>query len=385
MKAARDSKRNTNIEILRVFSMFLIVFCHYFSSNYRFMNLDGFPRILEYWNDKLTGQTGVCCFLLITGYFMVDKSFRITRIIKTDIQAVIYSLLLCACYYILMMTQAFPTSIIPHWKGLPEITTIFQSAFPVWNSVYWFVTAYVFLLIMSPVLNLLISHLSARQHMTLIIALSGTSIWQLFSKFSVYWNNLLYVMIIYMIGAWIRLYSDRIHIRHTYLVIACVIASSALLLFLFSAEIVSNGFVAEWFKWSEHPLSGGVPVFPMIIATCIFYVVARQPVRTGNRSSQWLVHASSLIAPAMFGVYLLHGNQTFYVAFWYAVNLCIPTVTGPAMIAINAVAIIVLFIFLTLLSVVIDTVLVRPVTKLIMRSSLVQHVSYKVDSIWNFQ
>lgn len=87
----------------------------------------------------------------------------------------------------------------------------------------------------------------------------------------------------------------------------------------------------------------------------------------------------------MFGVYLLHGNQTFYVAFWYAVNLCIPTVTGPAMIVINAVAIIALFVFLTLLSVVIDAILVRPVTKLIMHSSLVQHVSHKVDGIWNFQ
>lgn len=361
--------------------MFLIVFCHYFSCNDRFIGLEGFPLILEYWADKLTGQTGVCCFLLITGYFMVGKSFKIARVIKTDIQAFVYSVILCICYYVLMMAQVFPISVIPQWKGLPEVTTFFQSIFPVWNSVYWFVTAYVFLLIMSPVLNLLISRLNACRHALIVIVLSGVSLWQLLSKFSVYWNNLLYVTIIYMIGAWIRLYADRIRVNHKYLKITCVIVVSALLLFLFSVEIVSNGLIAEWFNWSDHPLSGGVPVLPMAVATCIFYGVVQLPVKT---VSPRLMGVFSLTAQAMFGVYLLHGNQTFYRAFWYAVNLCVPSVEGPVMIAVHAVAIIMLFISLTLLSVIINAVLVTPATKLIMRSSLVRRISSMVDNAWNF-
>ena len=126
----KDSRRNINIEILRVFAMFLIVFCHYFSCNDRFIGLEGFPLILEYWADKLTGQTGVCCFLLITGYFMVGKSFKIARVIKTDIQAFVYSVILGICYYVLMMAQVFPISVIPQWKGLPEVTTFFSRYSP---------------------------------------------------------------------------------------------------------------------------------------------------------------------------------------------------------------------------------------------------------------
>lgn len=378
----KDSRRNINIEILRVFSMFLIVFCHYFSCNDRFIGLEGFPLILEYWADKLTGQTGVCCFLLITGYFMVGRSFKIARVIKTDIQAFVYSVILCICYYVLMMAQVFPISVIPQWKGLPEVTTFFQSIFPVWNSVYWFVTAYVFLLIMSPVLNLLISRLNACRHALIVIVLSGVSLWQLLSKFSVYWNNLLYVTIIYMIGAWIRLYADRIRVNHKYLKITCVIVVSALLLFLFSVEIVSNGLIAEWFNWSDHPLSGGVPILPMAVATCIFYGVVQLPVKT---VSPRLMGVFSLIAQAMFGVYLLHGNQTFYRAFWYAVNLCVPSVEGPVMIAVHAVAIVVLFAVLTLLSVIINVVLVTPITGLIMRSSIVRRASCAIDDVWNFK
>ncbi len=144
------------------FRCFLIVVCHYFASNYRFADLEGFPHILKYWVDKLAGQTGVCCFLMITGYFMVGKSFKVARVIKTDIQAVIYSVILCVCYCVLMVTQAFSDSVIPRWHALLEVTTFFQSIFPVWNSVYWFVAAYVFLLIISPVLNLIISHFNAR-------------------------------------------------------------------------------------------------------------------------------------------------------------------------------------------------------------------------------
>ncbi len=381
ISAVEDRKRNMNIEALRVFSMFLIVVCHYFSSNYRFANLEGFSHILKYWVDKLAGQTGVCCFLMITGYFMVGKSFKVARIIKTDIQAIIYSVILCVCYCVLMVTQAFPDSIIPRWHALPEATTFFQSIFPVWNSVYWFVTAYVFLLIISPVLNLIISHLNARQHMLIIIVFSSVSIWQLFSKFSVYWNYLLYAAIVYMIGAWIRLYADRIHMSHQYLKITGVIVLSAVLLFLFSVEIVSNGVIADWFNWTAHSMYGGVPVLPMIIAACIFYAVLQLPVRTGGPG---LMRVSSLIAPAMFGVYLLHGNQTFFVAFWYAVNLCIPYVEGPAMMAVHAVAIVALFIVLTLLSVIINVVLVTPITRLVMRSSAVRRVSRAIDDVWNF-
>ena len=381
VSAVGDRKRNMNIEILRVFSMFLVVVCHYFASNYRFADLEGFAHILKYWIDKLAGQTGVCCFLMITGYFMVGKSFKVARVIKTDIQAVVYSVILCVCYCVLMVTQAFPDSVIPRWHALPEATTFFQSIFPVWNSVYWFVTAYVFLLIISPVLNLIISHLNARWHMLVIIVFSSVSIWQLFSKFSAYWNYLLYAAIVYMIGAWIRLYADRIRMSHKYLKITGVIVISALLLFLFSVEIVSNGAIADWFNWSGHTMFGGVPVLPMVIAACIFYAVLQLPVRAGGPG---LMRVSSLIAPAMFGVYLLHGNQTFFVAFWYAVNLCIPSVEGPAMIAIHAVAIVALFIVLTLLSVIINAVLVTPITRLIMRSSAVRRISHAIDDVWNF-
>ena len=81
--------------------------------------------------------------------------------------------------------------------------------------------------------------------MLVIIVFSSVSIWQLFSKFSAYWNYLLYAAIVYMIGAWIRLYADRIRMSHKYLKITGVIVISALLLFLFSVEIVSNGAIAE--------------------------------------------------------------------------------------------------------------------------------------------
>ncbi len=129
--------------------------------------------------------------------------------------------------------------------------------------------------------------------MLVIIVFSSVSIWQLFSKFSACWNYLLYAAIVYMIGAWIRLYADRIRASHPYLKITGVIVSSALLLFLFSVEIVSNGAIADWFNWSGHTMYGGVPVLPMIIAACIFYVVLQLPVRTGGPGP---MRVSSLIA-----------------------------------------------------------------------------------------
>lgn len=60
---------------------------------------------------------------------MVGKSFKVARVIKTDIQAVIYSVILCVCYCVLMVTQAFSDSVIPRWHALLEVTTFFSRYF----------------------------------------------------------------------------------------------------------------------------------------------------------------------------------------------------------------------------------------------------------------
>lgn len=69
------TERNTNLEMLRIISMILIVMSH--SDDW--MGLAEFYSEIVCLNKFITdwlhvgGQIGVGCFLLISGYFMIDK------------------------------------------------------------------------------------------------------------------------------------------------------------------------------------------------------------------------------------------------------------------------------------------------------------------------
>lgn len=75
--------RSSNLELLRIVSMLLIIICH--SSTH-----GGFALAEQVlWANKLFlqlitfgGELGVCCFILITGYFMINSTFKIKKLLK---------------------------------------------------------------------------------------------------------------------------------------------------------------------------------------------------------------------------------------------------------------------------------------------------------------
>ena len=75
-------ERNSNLELLRIISMLLIIMHHY--------SIHGFsPNILYYSSNKyildflsLEGKLGVNCFILISGYFMINQKFTIKKLLS---------------------------------------------------------------------------------------------------------------------------------------------------------------------------------------------------------------------------------------------------------------------------------------------------------------
>lgn len=79
------SLRKSNLELLRIISMILIVMSHCddifgLYSLYRYTL--GINKLITDWL-HIGGQIGVGCFLLISGYFMVDQKITAKKIIKT--------------------------------------------------------------------------------------------------------------------------------------------------------------------------------------------------------------------------------------------------------------------------------------------------------------
>lgn len=73
-------KRKSNIELLRIVSMFLIVSFHYvYKSGYVFDKLNYNSFIVKTF--YFFGELGVNLFLLITGYFMVNGKFKFKKLL----------------------------------------------------------------------------------------------------------------------------------------------------------------------------------------------------------------------------------------------------------------------------------------------------------------
>ena len=101
--------RNSRIDFLRVLSMLLIVVQHYVvwgikPSQHAVFTVDTWYSFLNYASMEalyLLSCIGVNCFVMITGYFMIErKEYRWKSIIKLWVNTAFYSVILyvIACY-----------------------------------------------------------------------------------------------------------------------------------------------------------------------------------------------------------------------------------------------------------------------------------------------
>lgn len=136
-------KRAANFELLRVISMILIILLHSLSYGgtreiYSFGSVGyvicSFFRGFSY--------LGVNCFVMLTGWFMCESSFRIKRVMQIWLQVVFYGML---------------SGLLLFFTGEKlSINSLLNIFLPITNQSYWFVSSYVLLLLLQPILNIVI-------------------------------------------------------------------------------------------------------------------------------------------------------------------------------------------------------------------------------------
>ena len=153
------SGRNIGLDILRALAMFLVIcqhilgqgglLAHTAAGSARFYVLS-FLQILVYCAVDVYGIT--------TGYLMCRKQFRLSRLTKLWTTTVFWSVAVSCCFF----------ALVPESRTLKEVISMFL---PVLRGRYWFFTAYLVVMLVSPALNVLISNLSRRQFRLVFAAL----------------------------------------------------------------------------------------------------------------------------------------------------------------------------------------------------------------------
>ncbi len=188
-------KRNSNFEVLRIISIILITLHHITFT----LGIDSDNMYLRMWAQffYIGGKVGVNCFVLISGYFLSQRKFKMERIIKIYTKVVAYCLVGLAIGYLV--------------NGGVGVFDIIKSLLPITFNTYWFVSAYIGMIMFSPVLNFIAEKFTIQQFTTLIIcSLTLFTFMPTLTTQTTFNNNLTWFCFMYLLAAYLRKYNTKL-------------------------------------------------------------------------------------------------------------------------------------------------------------------------------
>ena len=299
----KNNERNYSLDLLRIFSIILIIVFHVCYKSLDFSKLTGLNQIIVgfFWH---FGEIGVNLFMLITGYFL----YKSEKSQKSKIIRLIYDIWL---YYIFnIITLIFV-------KGGYTIT--YNALFPVSLGNFWYITSYIVILLLAPYLNKLIKNLNYSEHKKLLIiffivfslipTISGLSIGT--TENGVVYSRFAWLIYIYFLGAFISKYQDKDKIliknRKFFIKLLVLLIISLLCFMLITKYLLVHKMPDLKINYMWPPNS----VIVFLISLVIFVIFTKISIIKQGLLTRIIKNTS----PHVLGVYLFHDSPYNYVIF----------------------------------------------------------------------
>ena len=198
-------QRNSNLELYRIIVMMLIVAHHYVVSSGLLPVLREAPLsgasvgmlLMGAW-----GKTGINCFVMITGYYMCRKQFSWRKLLRLYLQITFYAVVIYSLFYLTGSDEFHP---------MVALMTLFPVSVIDNNFVGCFLVFYMLI----PFLNILVGHLTRRQHRNLLcLLLILFTLWPLVPTVFVRFNYVEWFIVLYVLASYLRFYGDELRISH---------------------------------------------------------------------------------------------------------------------------------------------------------------------------
>ena len=298
---SNTKERNHNLDYIRILAMFLIVQHHVYLQMARHFSNWGVGRLPQFIMMILGsgGKVGVNLFMLITGYFLINRQFKVDRIINVVVRV-----------WVIAATLTLLSILLTPINLFQALQLLITPLFPFDWSGWWYITGYVVVIFLSPILNNVLAGLNKKHATWLIMGiLLLTSILPFFNiqtqtlpMYATQGGGWLIVM--YLIGGYIRLYPDLF--RRSNRKYFLLLMGTALLTFarfavlIWVPQRISGILVAlNWnqaLPWTDHD--------PMmfVIAVSIFMIAVQG---TNLPISKF----GTLIANQTLALYMLHNSN----------------------------------------------------------------------------
>lgn len=312
-------QRKSNFEVLRIVALLLIIFFHMsdhggvpFGSGTLFD--DVYFQLLAF-----GGRVGVWIFVMISGYFLVNKTFKFRKMVKLMGECLFYNIL------VVLFIFLFGIRVLNHHE-------IIQACLP-FGTYNWFASCYIVFYMFFPFVNVFLHKISRQQH--LLFLLIGLVVWFLIPTFAntvtlwipTWGSQIVIFTYAYSFWAYIRFYyADRLispkylakcffSLLGTYLIIGC------------SIYCLSKSF----HFLNQDPLYLSYDSIFTILFSMILFLLFKN-IHMNHH------HLINLVAKTTFGIYLLHDNELINEYLWQNI-LHIPAVYGSTYMVLKTLSI----------------------------------------------
>ena len=296
--------RQSNFELMRIVSMFMIIVWHIFLYG---VNMDTAAPNIKLFYDFFRSimVVHVNSFILVSGYFLVNSTFKMSKLIKLNDAVFFYKI---AIYLLFIYLGLAATDSI----------TIIRNFFPLDLENYWFIRIYMIMYIFSPFYNIFINSISKSDHKKILIIM-----FLIFSFISTITNqeatvnytvaygySVISFTFLYFIGAYFKKYPiDNTYIGKKYTKnfkqLIFVLLFLILALFNYSMHITSIQFlkhenflayIGKIIYTSFNQYDNPIVLLQSICYFFIFYYLSFSNKIINN------------ISKTVFGIYLIHEN-----------------------------------------------------------------------------
>lgn len=303
-----QKKRLYNLDLIRIVAMIMIVGLHFLGKTGLW---DIFPvSSLGYnlvWAAVTFFNVSVNVFVLISGYFLFNSTFKFSKLVALWLEVLFYSVLIYVGLIATHQVTLNPADLL-------------SSVFPIITGKYWFITMYVGMYVLSPFLNKMIRSLNQREHGLLIVILAlFTGVWPIIGGLEVqsyalhYGFSVAWFVVLYNIAAYFRAYYKPDYQTAKHLVRYLFVALASIVAVLGSAYLGTHGI--EPFVHLRGILNGYTSITVLPASVLLFVAMLNLKITR--------VIPSKLIkffAPLTLGVYLIHEERHLADLLWKTLN-----------------------------------------------------------------
>ena len=285
-------KRNTGINLFKLFSMFMIALLHVLGMGGITGAAAGTSSYYPVYLMQNAAFCAVNCYALVSGYLMLGKKIKPSRITELWFEVFFYSVSISAIMMII-------------YRDLFSARNIVYAVTPIISNQYWYMTSYFMMYLFVPMMNKFADAANKKVFTATIVVILVLTTGSLMIKQDGFRLNdgysPIWLMIMYLVGAYMKKFNVGAKMKK-WLALSLYVISSlcSFILCVFSKKLlkIMLGNDISYLSYTS----------PFVVLSAIFLFIFFSKLKFGKKTEKLI----NYITPDALGVYLIHTHPLVF-------------------------------------------------------------------------